>query len=745
VGKRVVAPLNRGWRYCPRRRPGSGQQNFDDGDFEPVTLPHSNVTLPWHGFDDAAYQFLSTYRRRLRLPVGGAGSRVFIDFDGVMTACTLTVNGRRVGEHRGGYVPCSFEVTDHVRWGGDNALTVEVDSTERPDIPPFGGHLDYLAFGGIYREARLRIVPATFLREVFAKPVDVLTDDRRVDVRCFVDGATPDTDSLRLEVAVWDGDRRVAVATRPIEPSASPDDGSTVTVPGLAELGLWELDGPRLYRVVVGLHDDSGCRDVTEVRTGLRDARFTPEGFFLNGRRIKLRGLNRHQTFPHVGGAMPARVQRRDAAILRHEYKCNAVRTSHYPQSPSFLDACDELGLLVFEEMPGWQHIGDRAWQDLACRDVEAMVRRDWNHPSIVLWGVRVNESADAPELYRRTNAIARGLDDSRQTSGVRYLPESELLEDVFALNDFGVDGLLLVPNHPSYLVSEFAGHMFPTKRTDNVERVQAHALLHATVHDRLAADDRYAGGFGWCAFDYNTHAEFGSGDRVCYHGVADAFRVGKPAAAFYRSQCDPDDEVVLEPAFFWAAGDHADYGGPGKGAIFSNCDHILAHVGAELVAELAPDRASFPHLAHAPFFFDQTSGIAPWRRTWGDLTLEGYLGRDLAVTRRLSGRGADRALLVQTDDAELLADGSDATRLVVRVTDEYGAVRPLATGTIQLDLSGPATVVGDNPVPLVGGVAVVWLRAGERPGAVVVRATHPVLGTDTVHVMVGEVTAEPW
>ena len=127
---------------------------------------------------------------------------------------------------------------------------------------------------------------------------------------------------------------------------------------------------------------------------GFREARFTPDGFMLNGEHVKLRGLNRHQTFPYVGGAMPARVQRRDAWILRRELHCNIVRTSHYPQSPAFLDACDELGLLVLEEIPGWQHIGDRAWQDLAVRNVGAMIRRDWNHPSIVLWGVRINEIA---------------------------------------------------------------------------------------------------------------------------------------------------------------------------------------------------------------------------------------------------------------------------------------------------------------------------------------------------------------
>ena len=142
------------------------------------------------------------------------------------------------------------------------------------------------------------------------------------------------------------------------------------------------------------------------------------------------------------------------------------------------------------------------------------MIRRDWNHPSIVLWGVRINESADNHELYTRTNAAAHALDDSRPTGGVRNRYDSELLEDVFTMNDFGFP--LRPPNHPAYLNTEFNGHMYPTKRFDNVERVAEHVIRHARVHDQLGSDERYAGGIGWCAFDYASHAYFGSDDRIC-------------------------------------------------------------------------------------------------------------------------------------------------------------------------------------------------------------------------------------
>src|SRR5437773_3823988 len=191
---------------------------------------------------------------------------------------------------------------------------------------------------------------------------------------------------------------------------------------------------------------------------------------------------------------MPARAQRRDAQILRNKLKTNIVRTSHYPQSRHFLDACDEIGLLVLEEIPGWQHIGDEAWKQLSIDNVRRMIQRDWNHPAIILWGVRINESKDDHDFYTRTNALAHQLDSTRQTGGIRYNYQSELLEDVFTMNDFGTGALpagaagatMRPPNHSRYLNTEFIGHTFVTKSSDSAERLTEHALRHARVHNQL-------------------------------------------------------------------------------------------------------------------------------------------------------------------------------------------------------------------------------------------------------------------
>src|SRR5215470_11056829 len=185
ASQRRIFPLNHKWLYSDKVLANGISETFDDRKLVQVTIPHTNKLLPWHGFDDKDYEFVSLYRRHFTMPPGLNNRRVFIDFGGVMTAATVTLNEHRLGEYRGGYSPFSFELTPHLNWRGDNVLAVEVDSTERGDIPPFGGEIDYLTFGGIYRDVALRVVPQTFIENVFAKPSNVLAD-RRLEVQCFI-------------------------------------------------------------------------------------------------------------------------------------------------------------------------------------------------------------------------------------------------------------------------------------------------------------------------------------------------------------------------------------------------------------------------------------------------------------------------------------------------------------------------------------------------------------------------------
>jgi beta-galactosidase len=651
---RNMQSLGSSWRFLPRFEEAFVASDHPLGDWEEVDLPHANLELPYNAFDERSYQFVSAYARDFELAGPSAAKRVFLDFEAVMTACEVWVNGEKAGSHVGGYTPFTLDVSGLVR-EGRNRLVLRVDSTERADIPPFGHVIDYLCYGGIYRGAFLRVQDAAFIADSFARPevavgpdgvaratgveVDVEVDARDVDVGDFELAIR-----LREPGAAGEGGAIIAEARSAIDPSGRDRLSIALSPEAASRIRLWDVDMPAgaaaLYELDTILLAKGAEVDAVSRRIGFRAAEWRPEGFFLNGRPLKLRGLNRHQSWPYAGYAMPARAQRRDAEVLKRELGLNLVRTSHYPQAPAFLDACDELGLLVFEEFPGWQHIGDAAWKDVACGGLEEMIRRDRNRPSVVLWGVRINESPDDHDFYARTNEIARRLDPSRARGGVRCFEGSELLEDVYTMNDFvhnGAAGPLRAPRKVTrlsrdvpYLVTEHNGHMFPTKRFDNEERLREHALRHARVLDAALGSRGVAGAIGWCAFDYNTHKDFGSGDRICYHGVSDMFRLPKYAAALYASQKDPSEGVVLEAASLFSKGERsAAVVLPIE--VYTNCDEICLWRAGNKVGVFRPDRASFPNLPHPPvaigdFIGDQLAG-------------SGFPARDQALLKRLAGK----------------------------------------------------------------------------------------------------------
>src|SRR5271155_4688117 len=263
VGERLVLPMNRNWLFSRSAVPEARGKDFDDSNFERVVIPHTNIRLPWHSFDDKDYEFVSVYRRHFKLPPSARGRHVFVDFEGVMTASTAWLNGVRLGEYKGGYTPFSFELTPHLDFDSDNVLTVEVDSTERADIPPFGHQIDYLTFGGIYREVALRIVPSTFIENIFVKPKDVLTTSPILEVDCFLQHLEASRETLSLEVTLRDGDRVLATGTQRVEPAAAANDPEPHgrRLEKLGSVVLWDLARPKLYSVQVRLLNGSRVVD----------------------------------------------------------------------------------------------------------------------------------------------------------------------------------------------------------------------------------------------------------------------------------------------------------------------------------------------------------------------------------------------------------------------------------------------------------------------------------------------------
>lgn len=612
--------LNDDWLFTEQFEDSLVAPEYPENTLQPVRLPHTCKETPFHYFDESLYQMVSGYRRHLLIPKDWQGKRILLTFEGAAHDSTVFCNGKKVGEHHCGYTAFTVDLTDNVLYGQDNLLCVRLDSRENLNVPPFGYVIDYMTYGGIYRDVRLEVKEKVSLSDIFVHTA--------IDFR-----SSPVTAQITSEITLTESDENVTIrqyympkstaaaqeswrllCEQTVSTDVSCDKEFSLTATITSPL-LWDTEEANLYILKTQLYQDNTLLDETETTFGIREAVFKKDAFYLNGRKLRIRGLNRHQSFPYVGYAMPKSMQRLDADLLKKELGLNAVRTSHYPQSHYFLERCDELGLLVFTEFPGWQHIGDDAWKAQAVENAEDMIRQYRNHPSIILWGIRINESPDDDAFYEKTNAVAHKLDPSRPTGGVRAMKKSHLLEDVYTYNDFLHDGEMpgcdpkkkvTSDMEKPYLISEYNGHMYPTKAFDNEERRSEHAIRHANVLDAVAGQSDIAGSFGWCMFDYNTHKDFGSGDRICYHGVMDMFRNPKLASNIYA--CEQEQTPVLEITSSMDIGEHP---GCNRGNIYilSNADSVKMYKNDRFIKEYLPEMSPYKHLKHGPILIDDFIG----------------------------------------------------------------------------------------------------------------------------------------
>jgi len=747
----VIYSLNSDWLFGGTYQPGAEAAAFDDAEFTTVTIPHSTAELSWHGWNPASWQQVSIYRRRFKgAPLLGtktSKNRVFVDFDGVMVNCTVVCNDQVVATHQGGYLPFSAELT-HTLTSGQNVLSVIVDARALP-VPPISigagpASVDFMQPGGIYRDVSLRVVPQIFIADLFANPAQVLTAAPRVDVVCTIDAAVQQAGALATLTVELLEDGVNPIATKTLGLSLIEGAGTaSLSLTNLGAVKLWSPDSPTLSTVQATLSVAGIGAHVKTRRIGFREATFQPDGFYLNGQRLQLFGLNRHQLYPYTGMAMPARVQRRDAEILRNEFNCNMVRCSHYPQSPHFLDACDELGLLVWEEAPGWDQVStQQSWQNLVVQNVRDMVTRDRSRPSVIIWGTRLNETPDYPALWTATRQAAKQLDPSRPSSGAmdsRNLAQWD--EDVFAFNDYSFSRTTgtseLFPPLPGlpYLITESVGVVEARPMhftwTDPPALLAKQAALHAQTHNLARSDTRYSGLLAWAGFDYCS-LRGGRPANVKWAGVADGFRIPKLGAAVYRAQVDPKTKPVIVPVFFWELGGVQP---PGPQAmIASNCEQLDIFVDGGRVTTALPASGSplYKNLPYPPFLVPlpvpaRNAGHPP-----PDLHIVGYVAGQRVAEVRMSADPSRDHLVVTADDASIAADGSDATRIVFRGVDAYGNQRRVSTGTVTLTVAGPGVLVGDNPFEFgaYGGLGAVWVRSeAGQVGTITVTAIHPMLG----------------
>ena len=447
------------WEFTPSWFDGFAN---GEGVGEKVRIPHNVTEMPLHYSDHEAYQMVCGYRYKLTVDETLRGQRQFLQFDGAAHIATVYVNGTELTTHRCGYTAFRVDITGQGRCGEENIIAVKLDTTENPAVPPFGFVIDYLTYGGIYREVWLESKNERHIEDLYLTTPDLTT------LKVQVTAVNADGCIYRTEILEENGH---TVLSQQNPATAAP------ILLFYPEAKAWDLENPYRYICRVSLLSPEGeVLDVMEDKFGFRTAEFKTNEFLLNGKPVFLRGLNRHQSYPYMGYAATESLQREDARILKEELGCVIVRTSHYPQSQHFIDECDRLGLLVFTEIPGWQHIGDKSWKEQAIENTREMVLQYRNHPSVILWGVRINESQDDNDFYIKTNAVAHALDPSRATSDVRFIKQSHLYEDVYSYNDFSHTGKnagvepkkAVTPDvTKALLITEHNGHMFPTKSYD--------------------------------------------------------------------------------------------------------------------------------------------------------------------------------------------------------------------------------------------------------------------------------------
>ncbi len=710
--------LNLGWKFKPDfQKDYLDLSNYDD--FTSINIPHTVCELPYDCFDQTMTCIYSTYMRYIELQELES-KRILLQFEGVSAYYDLYINGCYIGNHKGAYSTELFDVTDYVH-PGQNKLLLMVDSHERNDIPPNGSTVDYLIYGGIYRDVTLFIQEKAYIKHVLFR-YTLNGNVPKVYPEIFFDNCAESFSGFVNIALTHNGDTFYEYSS-PVRIFTG--TGSvTLDEQTLPSVLLWSPEHPDLYDVKITLTDGTSLVDSSFLRIGFRTLSADTSGIYLNGQKIKLLGINRHQSYPYVGYAMGKRAQEKDAEIIKKELGINAVRCSHYMQSKYFLDKCDELGLLVFEEIPGWGYIGDESFQKVVMNDLDNMVIGHFNHPSIIIWGTRLNESTDCDELYSRTNRRCKELDPQRLTSGARWHAGSPLFEDIYSYNDYSPEQngefILAAPleitqtDHPvPYLISEHSGALMPTKPDDSEERLEKFALFHAKVASKVSTDNRYLGAFGWCLFDYNTHNDHNSMEKICFHGIMDMFRVPKWASYFYKSQKVPSEEIVLQPCSMVGRGERIE---PVPFWVFTNCDYIDVTLSADITRRYYPS-SKFSGLLHPPI--EVTENGEFWQRRWRGAKITGYINNKKVKECVYSDNPHLDDMTVTADDTVLFCDRVDETRVVCTFVDENGNRLLYHKDIISIQVSGDIELIGPDIIPSTGGAAAFWVKtkANSIPG----------------------------
>ncbi|HEY3863242.1 MAG TPA: glycosyl hydrolase 53 family protein [Verrucomicrobiae bacterium] len=746
--------LNSAWNFARIDEPAQAP-DFDDSAWSTVDLPHTaRIEIPaarqWQG--------ICWYRKKVDLPASASGQEIILRFEGAMNAAEIWVNGAEAGKFMGGYLPYVMDITKLAHAGQQNVIAVRLDNRDNPITGPKPlPDLDFNLYGGLYRGASVVIEDKLHITDpilansiasggVFVSYPSVSTSEADVRIETQVANAGDGARSYAVKSTIFDDQGLVAgAAVAEVEDSPGGARRDAVQTIHLTNPKLWSPQSPCLYRLISELDSDGKTLETRVTRIGVRQIQITADGLRINGQKMKLRGCNRHQEYPYIGNAVPDAAQYRDALKIK-EAGFDLVRLSHYPQSPAFLDACDELGLVVLDAIFGWQYFNnDPAFTDLKLQECRQMVRRDRNHPCVLCWEVSLNETAMPKSFVERANAAAH----EEYPGGQCYTCGWQDGYDVFiqARQHGGCRG---ITNKPC-LISEYGDWEYyaqnagfeqgrwkglkPAERSSRqaIGGGETRLLQQAMNFQEAHNDDLATAAIGdcvWVMFDYSR----GYADSVETSGVMDLFRLPKFAYWFYRTQRDSGEMIAgqpIGPAIF-IANDWTEQS-PLDIRVFSNCEEVALFLNGELMARQKPDVSRVTtHLRHAPFTFKAAKFLP------GVLRAVGYIGGSAAAQteRQTPGEPASLSLRFDENGRKFGSGGRDTIFCRAEIVDTNGALIPGATNRIYFTVSGQARIVGSNPVAAEAGVATVLLDTDGSGPACAVSAACSIASSNQARIL---------
>jgi beta-galactosidase len=767
-GARLTVSLNQDWFF--RRLDGPEETDSVPTwngalapaaakDWELVNLPHSVRLEPLNASGGRNFQGVCWYCRKLSLPSQWKGKTLLLHFEGAMQVAEVWLNKRKLATNYCGYLPFVVDLTSAADFkSGSNVLAVRLDNRDDPQVPPGKPQreLDFTYFGGLYRNVKLEVMDRLHIVDpilgdkvggggVFITFPTVTAQSAAVQVRTNIRNENSQPRQSTVVQELTDQNGLVVARAADSRVLAAGADTTFDQTLHVSRPRLWHPNHPHLYTLRTTVLGNDQPADELVTRVGIRHIRFDPrEGLFLNGEKFVSIGANRHQDHPYVGYAMPDSAHFRDVKMLR-EAGFTSFR-SHYPQSPAFMDACDELGMLAIVSNPGWQFVGGQVFQTRAIRNARLMVRRDRNRPSVILWEAALNESDNkilASRLLRAVHEEYPG--DQCFTAGDR---EPGFSQDPAA--GWEVEYLHNDASKP-YWIREWGDHVDNWSDQQSRSRVprawgetpmliqaRSHAMrLEEIMSGRYAnAPERDAkrlcGACLWAAID----CQRGYHHQPFFGGVLDLFRLPKFNYYLFQSQRPPKIHVPgLEDGPMIFIANFATFLSPTTVTVFSNCDEVRLLLDGREIGCKKPD-PKFA-IAHPPFTFEvecfafeqstmYMTGVARVEKPPVELIAQGIINGKVVATHVVRPPGVAKKLMLQPDlgGRDLAADGSDWLRVYARICDARGTVCPFADDLIEFRVEGEGKLIGVNSVPAEAGIATALVQATPRAGEITVRAT---------------------